>query len=348
MMNEKLILTSAGLRCSLISRPMQNELVAVDFATITMPSCIPLSRTVGHGIDNKSLEVALTIIASELLALPITKSYSVCPKGYRSGRSLNDCVVIGVDGSSDNCMLSFSGKAFVMSDMGFCERLYQFCKSNPSCHITRVDLAYDDFTGEIFNPQQVERDWQAGLFKNRGQNPKLHREGDLDRGDPHKLGLTIYVGCGGKVLCVYEKGIELGNKDDDHCRGELRYSSKEYVILPDIFRNPTAFFCGAYPYLATKLSLVNVDRSLQSINLERCVRDACGSFEKTLRLIKKQYGRHIRTLREYHYFESDKDLLDELQSDDQIVPKALQNSMDMELIADMLAQNLNNGLNSAI
>ena len=70
---------------------------------------------------------------------------------------------------------------------------------------------------------------------------------DLGSGD----GKTLYVGNrkSGKMLRIYEKGKQLGDKSSIWVRAELELKDKDRVIPWDALVNPSHYLSAAYPCL---------------------------------------------------------------------------------------------------
>lgn len=131
------------------------------------------------------------------------------------------------------------------------QSLKTWCEQNAS-KITRIDLAHDDMIGEVLTIAKGIQWLQEGLFSNNGI-----REGmtaikgrlidDLGSGD----GKTLYVGNrkSGKMLRIYEKGKQLGDKLSTWVRAELELKDKDRVIPWDALVNPSHYLAAAYPCL---------------------------------------------------------------------------------------------------
>lgn len=114
-------------------------------------------------------------------------------------------------------------------------------------HMTRLDIAIDDFAGHAVNLPTFRRLVDEGAFINRGRPPICQFVDDLGSGK----GCTLYIGQRGyKQLCIYEKGKQLGDPESDYCRVELRLYNKHHVINPAALTEPAIFFAGAYEVLA--------------------------------------------------------------------------------------------------
>lgn len=115
-------------------------------------------------------------------------------------------------------------------------------------NITRVDLAHDDLNGEVVTIN-VGLEWlAAGQFNLNGRPAKARLIDDLGSGD----GKTFYVGkrANGKMLRIYEKGKQLGDRESPWVRVEVELRNKNRLIPWDALIRPGNYLAGAYPCLA--------------------------------------------------------------------------------------------------
>lgn len=113
-------------------------------------------------------------------------------------------------------------------------------------HLTRLDIAVDDLTGETFRVEQFRAAYHQGEFAANGRPPGARYVSDEGTGK----GCTLYIGQKGhKELCVYEKGKQLGNPESDHTRCELRLYAKRLELPLDALSQPGKYFGAAYPML---------------------------------------------------------------------------------------------------
>lgn len=115
-------------------------------------------------------------------------------------------------------------------------------------NITRIDLAHDDLNGEIVTVN-VGLAWlAAGQFNLNGRPAKGRLIDDLGSGD----GKTLYVGkrANGKMVRIYEKGKQLGDRESPWVRVEVELRNKSRVIPWDALTRPGNYLAGAYPCLA--------------------------------------------------------------------------------------------------
>lgn len=113
-------------------------------------------------------------------------------------------------------------------------------------HLTRLDIAVDDLTGETFRVEDFRRAHHEGAFVSNGRPPQARYVSDEGSGK----GCTLYIGQKGhKELCVYEKGKQLGDPNSEHTRCELRLYAKRLELPLDALSNPGKYFGAAYPLL---------------------------------------------------------------------------------------------------
>jgi DNA relaxase NicK len=176
--------------------------------------------------------------------------------------------IIAWGGKNLGCYVSFMGTGCDALDMA---RLYQEIKNIPEIKITRIDLAHDDYAGT--RSIAVARKYaKKGGFNSGGRpasymyiesghlNQKVQKELKKEfRFVPDK-GRSLYVGSreSGKLLRVYEKGIQMGNPKDKWVRWELELHSSQRVIPLDAMVKPSEYLAGAYP----ALSFLNEEQSV--------------------------------------------------------------------------------------
>lgn len=166
------------------------------------------------------------------------------------------------------------------------ELLYEDCQPY-DVRITRIDLAADDLTGEHSVASAVEM-YDKGYFAANGRPPKT-KHITTSQGE----GETFYVGKtkSGKLLCIYDKGKQMGCPESLWVRWEVRLLSTGRHIPYEILVRPQSYMRGSYPrvlqwiggaasYIATK---VNRGRLL---------------LERAIKFGKQQVGSLMTFLRE--------------------------------------------------
>lgn len=139
---------------------------------------------------------------------------------------------------------------FTVTGQG-CSRISHFKNLMPLLEslggkITRVDIALDDYQG-VHNIEFAKTQYERGGYTSSGRPPKSQYIDDMGSGD----GKTFYVGNRnyGKMLRVYEKGRQLGDKLSPWVRWEVEINCKDRDIPLRVLADPQAYFVGAYPVL---------------------------------------------------------------------------------------------------
>lgn len=176
--------------------------------------------------------------------------------------------IIAWGGKNLGCYVSFMGSGCDALDMA---RLYQEIKNIPEIKITRIDLAHDDYAGT--RSINVARKYAKKGGFNSGGRPASYmyiESGHLTQKIQKQLkkeyrfvpdkGRSLYVGSreSGKLLRVYEKGIQMGNPHDKWVRWELELHSSQRIIPLDTMIKPSEYLAGAYP----ALSFLNEEQSV--------------------------------------------------------------------------------------
>lgn len=157
-------------------------------------------------------------------------------------------------------------------------------------HLTRCDVAFDDFEGEHGDVSAWVDRYDAGAFAIR-QNPSFqHIYGTT--------GHTFYVGSrqSGKLLRAYAKGQQLGDPDSPWVRLEVELRNSQRLIPLAILIDPDSYFAGAYPALA------DIDLSATPEPIATLVRNvAAASLTCLIHHAKRSYGKLIHVMRAIGY-----------------------------------------------
>jgi phage replication initiation protein len=177
-------------------------------------------------------------------------------QGYRFSADIygpdceQPCGKIAYGGNNETLCVSLSGAGcpFIGSHEQLAKNLHDL-----DAHITRVDLAFDDFEGEYFDINFMAYLAATDYFtSDNGKRPKIKFVDDLGR----LAGRTLYVGAkGDRELCIYEKGKQLQDSRSRWIRCEVRLWSKNKKIPLSTLTNGGAFMRGAYPGLNAFLPL---------------------------------------------------------------------------------------------
>jgi len=332
----RIVLTDKGPKIVPLQRAMGEEKCVIDYLAFTVDESI-LRRVAAHLKPFSDEEFCLAwgeYCKSALLRLEceikLTRSGL---HGYAVSARVGQYGMVSAGGIHSSLHVQFSGHAFACADEEFPQRLHDFIKSARSVNITRIDIAFDDFAGEIFPVRQIPEMWKAGLFTaaRSPRPPMLDRRGDWDCNDPDQRGLTAYIGRrdSGKYLRAYEKGRQLGDKLSNWVRAELELHGDVFHLIPEMLVRPTSFFVMAYPALA------RVEYAGIACKLERIAQEGFDTVEKLLNIIRHQYGAHLDVLRKEFFNFNDKELLDRISRKPREVPSNLQKAINL---SDALTQ----------
>jgi len=112
--------------------------------------------------------------------------------------------------------------------------------------ITRWDGAIDDMDG-IHPLDEAVGLYKAGYFTNGGNKPSCRQAGNWV--EPDGTGRTFYIGKrqNGKMLRIYEKGMQCIHAWHPWVRYELELHNVDRVIPWDVLDKPGPFVAGAFP-----------------------------------------------------------------------------------------------------
>ncbi|URL60173.1 replication initiation factor domain-containing protein [Luteibacter flocculans] len=151
-------------------------------------------------------------------------------------------------------------------------------------HISRIDVAFDDYAGAVFDIRGVDAMARSGAFAGNGQPPRTRFIDDHGS----NTGCTVYVGGKGrKELCIYEKGKQLGDPESPWVRVELRLWSRNCVIPMEAITFPERFLRGAYKVLDERLPIV---ASPEAARPEYTRREVDATVQGAKRFLKQQCG----------------------------------------------------------
>jgi len=220
-----------------------------------------------------------------------------CQKGFRGFETcidieacINDafvkvgCICFGGSVMRGRWMLQLEGKGCgLVQDWESLQDLLE----GFNARLTRTDLAADFLDGEHTVDEAVDM-YRAGEFNLTGRPPESDTTGDWLTGEK---GRTLYIGKrqNGKMMCVYEKGKQLGDLQSSWTRFELRLGNRDRDIPLDILTNPDKYFAGAYPALQAILGDIEGER-IATISKEAQI-----SLAHLLYHAKRCYGKAFST-----------------------------------------------------
>jgi phage replication initiation protein len=192
---------------------------------------------------------------------------------------------IGVGGNGDTICVSLSGAGtrYVRNWFTVHHHLAAL-----GARISRVDVAYDDYDGELLNVHAMRQRALDGEFAQGGRPPSSRFHSDEGSG----RGCTLYIGGKGhKELCIYEKGKQQGMPESQWTRVEARLYGKHAEVPLDVLLRPLEYLRGSYDVL--QQILIGVCQRLETLK-----RTAQANGEAMVRWARRQMGTCLFVLRE--------------------------------------------------
>lgn len=176
--------------------------------------------------------------------------------GYERSYDLGDFGArFGYIGQAGTALLSLPGQACAaIADWA---PVVELLRDQYGARITRWDGAVDDFLGTHPVDWAVER-YLGGDFTNGGNKPSCRQAGNWI--EPDGTGRTFYIGKrkNGKMIRIYEKGMQTGQAWHPWVRYEVELHNVDRVVPWDVLFNPGQYVAGAFP---KALSWVNEEMS---------------------------------------------------------------------------------------
>lgn len=191
-------------------------------------------------------------------------------------------------GQNNTALLSIPGEACHMVPSW--ERLITLIRDKYNGKITRWDGAVDDYEGKQSVDLAVQY-YLDGKFNAGGKTPGCDQRGNWLIPDGH--GRTFYVGKreNGKMLRVYEKGMQLGAKWHPWVRWEIELHNVDRVIPWDVLLEPGKYVAGAYPkatgWIQDEMSRIRTIKNTARISYDYMT--SCTSIS---------YGKHLSVMLE--------------------------------------------------
>lgn len=286
------------------SKPIQISCI-VDYLTVTFNSDEAklkriLSKKKDNGSDEDFIDLLLRGVA-DIVSHMTWKENAKGMFGYRHSYTIQrdgkNAGQIAFGGNNGSCMISLSG--FGTSGVNMA-KLRKFYEALPRCKITRIDLAHDDLDG-VIPIQQWLQTWHEKGFRISGNNPNCQYIDD----NGSNLGKTLYIGSrsGGKQVCIYEKGKQLGDTTSQWVRVEGRWGSAYGNLAFDMMTSPEMYLSGMYPAFES----LNVFHE----TVERIKKHTKIAFKAMIDHCSKSYGKFIGTMADIGY--TAEDIVDQLR-----------------------------------
>lgn len=229
-------------------------------------------------------------------------------------KELNPVGFVAHGGNKDSMCISISGAG--TKHIGSAGYLFiQRWLETQGGHITRIDIAHDCFNGEKTIDDALG--WfKAGLFRS-GKNGTLPQGKYIDDFGSG-AGRTLYIGNrkSGKLMRVYEKGRQLGDKESLWTRFELELRSTDRIIPPNILRIHSEYLSGSYECL----TWVEIEQSY----VKTQAKTAKVTFEHLKKHCKIAYGRLFNVMS--LFYDSPEQILELIIRDDGF-PRRLSNEL---------------------
>lgn len=278
-----------------VAVPRPNSSVSSRSAFIDQLSfTVKTGEVAPRAFNDEDVVLALSADLAEILGFGVTDKRPAGLNFYQETYILgNDWGFVSIGGQRETVLVQVSGQGCMAARKGWEKRLYRWLSARSTSRLTRLDLAADFFTG-AYTVDQAYLDYKAGAFNLGGRNPEIERLGNWDR--PSGKGRTLYLGSrlSGKLLRVYEKGMQLGRGFVDTfaswVRVELELHNKQRVIPLDSLINPGHYLSGSYP----ALSFINqVQKKIETLKKSVKV-----TVESGAAILKRQFGRWLWALAE--------------------------------------------------
>lgn len=151
-------------------------------------------------------------------------------------------------GQRGSVLVSINSSGLLHASSRFCQLAKAFIEEANNSRITRIDLAHDDFNGEVYNIDSCLASYDSGGFSNGNRPPTLGQAGNWLQ--PDGSGRTVYIGkrSNGLFFRGYEKGKQLKSEEyPNWFRCEVEIKSTDRIIPPEILTFPHLYFAGSYP-----------------------------------------------------------------------------------------------------
>lgn len=278
-----------------IPRPdrfVSSSISFIDWVNFTFKkSDIDLMLNTGHAaLSDDDFVTAFSSVLYEIFGFGITAKR---PSGMNFYAASHDIGYHGwgllcIGGQRDSVLVTIKGQGLMASKSGWEQRLYEWMRQYKSAKLTRVDFASDSFASSVSLDDYLEM-YRAGLFANSGRPPEVECVGNWEK--PSGKGRTLYIGgrTSGKLLRIYEKGLQLAGGFHERfpkwVRVELELKNTDRIIPLDSLLKPGQYLAGAYPALK---NLCN-----QQVRIETHKKTVESTVEKSLEVTRHQFGKHI-------------------------------------------------------
>lgn len=131
--------------------------------------------------------------------------------------------------------------------------------------------------------------YKQGLFNAGGRPPRVNQQGNWI--EPDGRGRTFYVGAreSGKLIRIYEKGMQLGISWHPWVRWEVELHNEDRVIPWEAVLEPGKFVAGAYPkaleWVCDEQSRIKTLRHTATLSYESLTHSASVAYGRLLNVM---------------------------------------------------------------
>lgn len=190
------------------------------------------------------------------------------------------------EGQRNTALLMLPGKAcHTIPDW---PALIELLRDRYKARITRWDGALDDAEG-VHSVDWAVGKYLAGDFSNGGNKPSCNQRGNWI--EPDGSGRTFYVGkrTNGKMLRIYEKGMQLGAKWHPWVRWEIELHNVDRVVPWDVLLSPGKYLAGSYPratgWVSEEMSRIRTLKQEGEISYDHLVHYASTAYGPLLNVM---------------------------------------------------------------
>lgn len=222
--------------------------------------------------------------------------------GYHRSFQLGDSsAIFAIGGQAGTAYLSLPGAACALiSDW---QPVVSYLRDTLNANVTRWDGAVDDYTG-THSVNDAVKLFLDGQFTAGGNTPSCNQHGNWIQ--PDGSGRTFYVGKrkNGKMLRVYEKGMQLGGQWHPWVRWEVELHNKDRIIPWDVLLEPGRFFVGCYPnalgWAQVEMSKIRTLQKQSKISYDHLTAYAAVAYGPLLNVMLEVEGSADAVLKKLH------------------------------------------------
>ena len=200
-------------------------------------------------------------------------------------------IFLAYGGQNNTAFLTIPGEACY--SIPSWTNLVKLLRDKLKAKITRWDGAVDDFLGLHTVNSAVDL-YKSGAFNAGGKRLSCDQRGNWLM--PDGSGRTFYIGKreNGKMMRIYEKGMQLGEKWSPWVRWEIELHNIDREIPWEVLLEPDKYVAGAYPkatdWIQNEMSRVRTIQKTTRISYEYMTACTSLSFGKHLNVMLEVEG----------------------------------------------------------